>query len=83
MGIFRGDAGVLEDASLVRSEVPLLVEPCHKEAPFKEFCGDIVMGSDASIIGLIYSVCTKPLDLTLTSSLYFTPLRTCIQFMSP
>jgi len=41
---------VLEDASLLRSKELTLVEPHPKQAPFVEFCGDIVMGGDTSSI---------------------------------
>jgi len=34
--IFSGDASAIEDASLVWSKEPILVEPCREEAPFKE-----------------------------------------------
>jgi len=67
--ISRGDASALEDASLILSEEPVLVEPCLEKAPFKELCGEIVMGSASSSIGLIDSICTGQLDLTTTSSL--------------
>jgi len=36
--ISRVSASVLEDASLVWSKEPILVEPCHDEAPFEELC---------------------------------------------
>jgi len=41
--VFTGDATILEDALLLRSKELTLVEPFLKEAPFEEFCGDIVM----------------------------------------
>jgi len=40
----RDDVSVLEDASLVRSEVPILVTLHLEEAPFAGFYGDIVTG---------------------------------------
>jgi len=82
--IFRGDTSVLEDASLVWLEEPVLVEPYLEEAPFKDLCGDIVMGSATPNIGLIDSICTKLLDLTPLLPLYFPPPPLmCMQFMSP
>jgi len=44
------NVSVLEDASLLRSKELTLVEPHLKEANSVEFCGDIVMGSDAPLI---------------------------------
>jgi len=69
--ISMGEASVLEDASLVWSEEHVLVEPCLEEAPFKELCGDIVMGSIAPSTGLIDSICIELLYLTPTSSPLF------------
>jgi len=43
----RGDVSVLKDASLLRLKKPTLVMPHLEEAPFVEFCGEVVMGSDA------------------------------------
>jgi len=61
------DVSVLEGAHLF-GQTPVLVEPCPKEAPFEELCGDIVMGSATPGIGLIDPICIKPLYLTPTSS---------------
>ena len=38
----RGDVSVLEDYSLSWSKELTLVEPHLEEAPFVEFCGDVV-----------------------------------------
>jgi len=46
-----------------------LVEPCLEEAPFEEFCDDIVMASDTSSIGHTIHICTEPLDSTPISSI--------------
>jgi len=43
--ISRGDVSDIEDVSLVRLKELTLVEPLCEEAPFEEFCGDVVMGS--------------------------------------
>jgi len=61
--ISRVNASVLEDASLVWLEEPILVEPCLEEAPFEELCGDIVMGSAAPALDLLIEL----LNLTPTS----------------
>jgi len=45
-----------------------LVEPHLEEAPFTEFCGDVVMGTDTPSIEHIKPICNKPLNLTLVSS---------------
>jgi len=58
-----GDVSVLKDASRVWSEVPVLVVPHLKEAPFEEFCRDVVMGGATPSIGLIDPLCNEPLDL--------------------
>ena len=46
-----------------------MVEPYLTEAPFEEFCSDIVMGSDASSIGHTNLICTEPIDSMPISSL--------------
>jgi len=43
--------------------------PHLEEAPFEELCGDIMMVSTTSSIGLIDPICNEPLDLTPTLSL--------------
>ena len=45
-----------------------MVEPHLEEAPFTEFCGDVVMGTDTPSIEHIKPICNKPLNLTLVSS---------------
>ena len=45
-----------------------MVKPYLEEAPFTEFCGDVVMGSTTPSIRLIDPICNEPLDLTPTSS---------------
>ena len=66
----RGDASVLEDASLLRSKELTLIETY-----LKEFCPNVVMGSVAPSIGLIDSICIEPLDLTPPlKPLYLPPL---------
>jgi len=50
--VSRGDASVLDGASLFRLKELTLVEPNLEEAPFDEFCGNIVMGSTAPSIRL-------------------------------
>jgi len=64
----RGDVGVLEDASLVWSKKHAMIEPCLKEPPFKELCGDVVMGSDTPSIEHTDPICFELFDLTPTSS---------------
>ena len=66
---FIGDTSVLEDASLVWSEVLVLVGLCLTEALAEELCGDIMMGSASPSIGLIVPVCTEPPNLMPISSL--------------
>jgi len=65
--ICRGDVSVLEDDSLSWSKELILVEPHLQEAPFAEFCGD-VMGTDTPSIEHTNPICNEPLDLTPTSS---------------
>ena len=45
-----GDVSVLEDDSLSWSKELTLVKPHLEEAPFEEFCGDVVMGTDTPSI---------------------------------
>jgi len=66
--IYGRDATVLEGDSLDRSKDLKLVAPYLEEAPLKELCGDIVMGSDTPSIWRIEPMCTEPLDLIPTSS---------------
>jgi len=69
MGEFcRRGASVLEDDSLDRFKEFILVVSYVEEAPFEQFCGDIVMGTHTLSIGHIESVCTEPLNLIPTSS---------------
>ena len=60
--ISRGDSSVIEDASLGWSEEFTLAEPCLKEAPFQELCGDDVIFRDTLSIGHTDLICTEPLD---------------------
>jgi len=78
---FGADANVLEDVSLLKSTKLTLVELYLEEAPFKEFCGDVVMSSAAPSITHTDPICTKPLDSTTisTSLLPTTPLI-CLHF---
>jgi len=66
--LLGGDVSVLEDASLVRSKELTLVVPHLKEAPFVEFCDDILMGSDTPSIEHIDHICYKLFDSTPISS---------------
>jgi len=66
--IYGRDASVLKDDSLDPSKELSLVASYLDEAPFEEFGGDIVMGSDAPNIGHIKPICTEPRDLIPTSS---------------
>ena len=43
-----------------------MVAPHLEDAPFTEFCGDVVMGGTTPSIGLIDPICNEPLDLTST-----------------
>jgi len=52
-----GDVSVLEDASLLKSKELTLVNTHLKQAPFVEFCGDLVMGIDTPSIEHIDSIC--------------------------
>ena len=82
--LLRDDANVLEDASLLRSQELTLVEPLLQEAPFEEFCGDIMMDSAAPNVRLINSIYTESLDLTPTSSPLLLTTRSHLHvFMSP
>ena len=66
--LFRGDASVLENASLLRLKELTLIEPCLQEAPFKELCGDID-GQCHSCIEHTDSISFELLDSTPISSL--------------
>jgi len=72
---FRGDVSVLEDASILRSKALTLVEPHLEEAPFVEFCGDVVMGTNTPSIEHTDHICkvtpiSSPLLPTSPSHLY-------------
>jgi len=60
----RGDASVLEDALLLRAKELTLIEPDLDEAPFEEFCGDVMIGNVAPSIGQTDSICFELLDPT-------------------
>jgi len=64
--ISRGDVGVLEDDSLSWSKELTMVEPHLEDAPFVQFCVDIVMGTHTPSIEYTDPICNEPLDLTLT-----------------
>ena len=66
--ISSGDLSVLEDDSLSWSKELTLVEAHFKEAPFAEFCGDVLMGTDTPSIERTDPVCNEPLNLTHISS---------------
>jgi len=68
----RGDISVIKNESLVRLKGMTLVEPFLKEAPFKELCGDVVLGSAAPHIGRIESTHFIPFTP------YYTLLFSCI-----
>ena len=44
-----------------------MVEPHLEEAPFAEFCGDVVMGSDTLSVEHTNPICNEPFDLNPTS----------------
>jgi len=56
---------ILEDNSLSWPKELTLVAPHLEEAPFVEFCGDIMMHSNTPSTGLIDLVCNEPLELIL------------------
>jgi len=60
----RGDVSILKDASLVWLEAPVLVAPHLEEAPFAEFYGDIMMGSDNPRIEHTDPICSELFDST-------------------
>ena len=64
MRFSRGDASVLEDALLLRAKELTLIEPDLDEAPFEEFCGDVMIGNVAPSIGQTDSICFELLDPT-------------------
>ena len=78
--ISRGDVSVVEDGSLTWSKALTLVEPHLEEAPFVEFSGDFVMGTDTPSIEHTDPICDEPLDLTPVSSplLPTTPSFACL-----
>jgi len=72
--ISRGNVSVLEDDSLSWSEELTLVEPHLEEAPFVEFYGDVVMGTDTLALSILIPY-NEPLDLNpISSPLLPTPL---------
>ena len=56
--IYRGNASVLQDTSLLRSKELTLVELHVDEAPFAEFCGDVVTGNAAPSIWHTDPICS-------------------------
>jgi len=71
----RGDVSVLEDASILRSKALTLIEPHLEEAPFVEFCGDVVMDTNTLSIEHTDHICkvtpvSSPLLLTSPSHLH-------------
>ena len=56
MNLFKDYANAIEDDSLAWSKELILIEPYLEEAPFKDLCGDDVMGTTPSI-GHIDSIC--------------------------
>jgi len=64
----RGDVSVLEVDSLSWSKQLTLIEPHLEEAPFAEFCGVVVMGTDTPSIEHTDPICNEPLDSTPISS---------------
>ena len=82
MMISRRDTSIPEDDSLVQSKELSLVRSYPEEAPFEEFCGHIVMGSETPSVGHIDPIYTEPVDLTPTSSPLLPPLlRKIMHFM--
>ena len=65
--VSRVDASDIEDVLLGWLKELTLVESYLKEAPFEEFCGDIVIGSATPSIVYIDPICTKPLKSTSIS----------------
>ena len=68
MIFYGGDVGVLEDDSLRWTKVLTLVEPYLGEAPFAEFCGDVVMVTDTPSIEHTNPIWNELLDLSPVSS---------------
>ena len=66
--IYTGDVSVLEDDSLSWSNELTLGGPHLEEAPFEEFCGDVMMGIDTPSIEHTDLICNEPPDVTLVSS---------------
>ena len=75
--IFRGGASSIKEYSLSWLKELTFVKLYIEEAPFEEFCGDIMMGSVLPSIGSIDPICIKTFDLTPISSplLPTTPLN--------
>jgi len=55
--ISRGDVSILEDDLLSWSKELTLVEPHLEEAPFMEFCGDVVIGTNTPSIKHTDPIC--------------------------
>ena len=70
----RGDGSVLENASLVCAKALVLVVPHLEDAPFVEFYGDLVMGTDTLSTGSTDPIGNESLDLTPASSLLPPPI---------
>ena len=70
---FLGATSVLEDTSLLRQKVLTLVEQYPKRAPFKEFCGDVVMDSTSPSIGIPTPFLPSYLTRLLFHPLYCPP----------
>ena len=62
--ISKVEASVLEDDSLSWSKELTLVMPHLEEAPFTEFCGDVVLGGDTPSIEHTDPICYELFDLT-------------------
>jgi len=82
--ISKGDVSVLEDDSLLRSKELTLVTPHLEEAPFVEFCSDVVMGSDTPSLEHTDLICSKLFDLAHISVPFpLPPPLMCMHTMSP
>ena len=66
--MFKGAICVLKDDSHSWSKELTLFGPHLEEAPFVEFCGDIVMGSDTHSIAHIEPICSELFNSTPVSS---------------
>ena len=61
-----------------------MVAPHLQEAPFAEFCGDVVMGGDTTSIEHTNPIGSELFDSTpILSVLFPTALLMCIHFTSP